>query len=193
MYAVLYSIRIYDLTFAVKDATANSSFLLYFFPFIDSISASQLFYYLFFLHYNFSFQKIIKCDPDDRQKAFDKWGCPSDAETSHEEFLGEDGTVNLISSFGEFYTEWHPPVEIVRALQKKFPDYTFALDFIDEGFCFCGSVDINGEENFSEEEKDMRYYGAYLLNLSHKQLDEFLEVEDGKVKNDIDKFIEKNS
>ena len=41
----------------------------------------------------------------------------------------------------------------------------------------------------------MRYYGAYLLNLSHKQLDEFLEVdeEDGKVKNDIDKFIEKNS
>ena len=144
---------------------------------------------------NFSFQKIIKCDPDDRQEAFDKWGCPSDAETSHEEFLGEDNTVNLINSFGEFYTEWHPPVEIVRALQKKFPDYTFALDFIDEGFCFCGSVDINGEENFSEEEKDMRYYGAYLLNLSHKQLDEFLEVdeEDGKVKNDIDKFIEKNS
>ena len=39
----------------------------------------------------------------------------------------------------------------------------------------------------------MRYYGAYLLNLSHKQLDEFLEVKDGKVKNDIDKFIEKNS
>ena len=143
---------------------------------------------------NFSFQKIIKCDPDDRQKAFDKWGCPSDAETSHEEFLGEDGTVNLINSFGEFYTEWHPPVEIVRALQKKFPDYTFVLDFIDEGFSFCGSVDIKGEENFSEEEKDMRYYGAYLLNLSHKQLDEFLEVdEDGKVKNDIDKFIEKNS
>ena len=143
---------------------------------------------------NFSFQKIIKCDPDDRQKAFDKWGCPSDAETSHEEFLGEDGTVNIINSFGEFYTEWHPPVEIIRALQKKFPDYTFALDFIDEGFCFCGSVDIKGEENFSEEEKDMRYYGAYLLNLSHKQLDEFLEVdEDGKVKNDIDKFIEKNS
>ena len=35
---------------------------------------------------NFSFQKIIKCDPDDRQEAFDKWGCPSDAETSHEEF-----------------------------------------------------------------------------------------------------------
>ena len=94
---------------------------------------------------NFSFQKIIKCDPDDRQKAFDKWGCPSDAETSHEEFLGEDGTVNLINSFGEFYTEWHPPVEIVRALQKKFSDYTFALDFIDEGFCFCGSVDINGK------------------------------------------------
>ena len=143
---------------------------------------------------NFSFQKNIKCDPDDRQKAFDKWGCPSDAETSHEEFLGEDGTVNLINSFGEFYTEWYPPVEIVRALQKKFPDYTFALDFIDEGFSFCGSVDIKGEENFSEEEKDMRYYGAYLFNLSHKQLDEFLEVdEDGKVKNDIDKFIEKNS
>ena len=131
---------------------------------------------------NFSFQKIIKCDPDDRQKAFDKWGCPSDAETSHEEFLGEDDTVNLINSFGEFYTEWHPPVEIVRALQKKFPDYTFALDFIDERFSFCGAVDIKGEENFSEEEKDMRYYGAYLLNLSHKQLDEFREVdEDGKL------------
>ncbi len=143
---------------------------------------------------SFSFQKIIKCDPDDRQEAFDKWGCPSDAQTDLDEFLSEDGTVNLINSFGEFCTEWHPPVEVVRSLQKKFPDYTFALDFIDEGFCFCGSVDINGEENFSEEEKDMRYYGAYLLNLSHKQLDEFLEVdEDGKVKNDIDKFIEKNS
>ena len=37
----------------------------------------------------------------------------------------------------------------------------------------------------------MRYYGAYLLNLSHKQLDEYLEVDEaGKVKNDIDKFIE---
>jgi len=143
---------------------------------------------------SFSFQKIIKCDPDDRQEAFDKWGCPSDAQTDLDEFLSEDGAVDLVSSYGEFLTEWHPPVEIVRALQKKFPDYTFALDFIDEGFCFCGSVDINGEENFSEEEKDMRYYGAYLLNLSHKQLDEFLEVdEDGKVKNDIDKFIEKNS
>jgi hypothetical protein len=144
---------------------------------------------------SFSFQKIIKCDPDDRQEAFDKWGCPSDAQTDLDEFLSEDGAIDLVSSYGEFLTEWHPPVEIVRALQKKFPDYTFALDFIDEGFCFCGSIDINGEENFSEEEKDMRYYGAYLLNLSHKQLDEFLEVdeEDGKVKNDIDKFIEKNS
>ena len=78
-----------------------------------------------------------------------------------------------------------------KIVAKEVSDYTFALDFIDEGFCFCGSVDINGEENFSEEEKDMRYYGAYLLNLSHKQLDEFLEVEDGKVKNDIDKFIKK--
>ena len=146
---------------------------------------------------NFSLQKIIKCDPDDRQEAFDKWGCPSDAQTDLDEFLSEDGAVNLINSFGEFNTESHPPVEIVRELQKMFPDYAFALDYVDEGLGFCGTVDVKGENTSSKKEKDLRYYGAYLLRESKEDLDEFFEDceydDDGNVKDEFDKFVEKNS
>ena len=38
---------------------------------------------------------------------------------------------------------------------------------------FCGTVDSKGEDEFSKQEKDLRYYGAYLLDYSHKELDEF--------------------
>jgi hypothetical protein len=56
-----------------------------------------------------------------------------------------------------------------------FPSYSFALEYIDEQFMFCGCLDIKGEDDHSEEEKDLRYYGAYLLQYSHKDLDEFFE------------------
>ena len=126
---------------------------------------------------NFSFNKIIKEKDDDHEWRWDNWGTRTDAYVldNPDEWQNEDETINLINSFGEFITAWSPPVKVIEKLQKMFPDYTFALDYIDEQFMFCGTVSVKGVDDFSKEEKDLRYYGAYLLNYSHKDLDEFFE------------------
>lgn len=121
----------------------------------------------------------------------DNWDTKWDAYVldNLDEWANDDETVNLVASFGEFQTAWSPPVSVIQKLQKMFPDYSFALDYIDEQFLFCGTVDIKGENHYSEEEKDFRYYGSYLLNHSHRELDEIMEG----WKNDVDEFVEKNS
>ena len=135
---------------------------------------------------NFSFKKILgepKATIDFGKSAnlndwrWDNWGTRTDAYVldNPDEWQNEDETINLINSFGEFITVWSPPVKVIEKLQKMFPDYTFALDYIDEQFMFCGTVSVKGVDDFSKEEKDLRYYGAYLLNYSHKDLDEFFE------------------
>ena len=135
---------------------------------------------------NFSFKKIIK-EPQvtfDLGKSvnytewrWDNWGTRTDAYVidDPDEWQNKDETINLINSFGQFETAWSPPLQVIRKLQKMFPDYSFALDYIDEAFMFCGTVSVKGTDDHSEEEKDLRYYGAYLLNYSHKDLDEFFE------------------
>ncbi len=135
---------------------------------------------------NFSFKKIIK-EPKvtfDLGKSvnytewrWDNWGTRTDAYVidDPDEWQNKDETINLINSFGQFETAWSPPLKVIRKLQKMFPDYSFALDYIDEQFMFCGCLDIKGEDDHSEEEKDLRYYGAYLLQYSHRELDEFFE------------------
>jgi len=149
---------------------------------------------------NFSFEKIVKGQTTPISEwpptptsewRWDNWGTRTDAYVidNLDEWANDDETVNLIASFGQFETAWSPPLLVIRQLQKMFPDYTFALDYIDEQFCFCGCLDIVGEDNYSEEEKDLRYYGSYLLNYSHRELDELME----EWENDVDKFIEKNS
>ena len=124
---------------------------------------------------NFSFNKIIKEKGDDHEWRWDNWGTRTDAYVldNPDEWQNKDETINLINTFGEFITAWSPPVKVIEKLQKMFPYYAFALDYIDEQFCFCGTVDIKGEQTTSEEEKDLRYYGACLLQFSHKELDEF--------------------
>ena len=126
---------------------------------------------------NFSFSKIIPQGEHDNQWRWDNWGTRTDAYVidDPDEWQNEDETINLINSFGQFETAWSPPLAVVRKLQKMFPDYSFALDYIDEQFMFCGCLDIKGEDDYSEEEKDLRYYGAYLLDYSHRELDEFFE------------------
>ena len=108
---------------------------------------------------------------------WDNWGTRTDAYVLNDpdEWQNKDETINLINSFGEFITAWSPPIKVIEKLQKMFPDYTFALDYIDEQFMFCGCLDTKGNDDHSEEEKDLRYYGSYLLNYSHKDLDEFFE------------------
>jgi len=141
---------------------------------------------------NFSFEKIVKGQTTPiAEWRWDNWGTRTDAYVidNLDEWANDDETVNLIASFGQFETAWSPPVKVIQELQKMFPDYSFALDYIDEQFCFCGTVDIKGEQTTSEEEKDLRYYGSYLLNYSHRELDELME----EWENDVDKFIEKNS
>jgi hypothetical protein len=141
---------------------------------------------------NFSFEKIVKGQTTPISEwRWDNWGTRTDAYVidNLDEWANDDETVNLVASFGQFETAWSPPLLVIRQLQKMFPDYTFALDYIDEQFCFCGCLDIVGEDNYSEEEKDLRYYGSYLLNYSHRELDEVMEGWE----NDVDKFIEKNS
>ena len=136
---------------------------------------------------NFSFKKIIK-EPkatiDFGKSAnltewrWDNWGTRTDAyvvDDPADDWQNKDETINLINSFGQFETAWSPPLPVVRKLQKMFPSYSFALEYIDEQFMFCGCLDIKGEDDHSEEEKDLRYYGAYLLQYSHKELDEFFE------------------
>ena len=136
---------------------------------------------------NFSFKKILsepKATIDFGKSAnltewrWDNWGTRTDAyvvDDPADEWQNKDETINLINSFGQFETAWSPPLKVVRKLQKMFPDYSFALDYIDEQFMFCGCLDIKGEDDLSEEEKDLRYYGAYLLNYSHRELDEYFE------------------
>ena len=136
---------------------------------------------------NFSFKKILsepKATIDFGKSAnltewrWDNWGTRTDAyvvDDPADEWQNKDETINLINSFGQFETAWSPPLKVVRKLQKMFPDYSFALDYIDEQFMFCGCLDIKGEDDLSEEKKDLRYYGAYLLDYSHRELDEFFE------------------
>lgn len=136
---------------------------------------------------NFSFKKILsepKATIDFGKSAnlndwrWDNWGTRTDAyvvDDPADEWQNKDETINLINSFGQFETAWSPPLQVVRKLQKMFPDYSFALDYIDEQFMFCGTMDVKGEDNYTEEEKDLRYYGAYLLDYSHRELDEFFE------------------
>ena len=126
---------------------------------------------------NFSFNKIIKEKGDDHEWRWDNWGTRTDAYVldNPDEWQNKDETINLINTFGEFITAWSPPIKVIEKLQKMFPDYTFALDYIDEQFMYCGTVSVKGVDDYSEEEKDLRYYGAYLLNYSHKDLDEFFE------------------
>ena len=127
---------------------------------------------------NFSFNKIIPQGEHDNQWRWDNWGTRTDAyvvDDPADEWQNKDETINLINSFGQFETAWSPPLQVIRKLQKMFPDYSFALDYIDEAFMFCGTVSVKGTDDHSEEEKDLRYYGAYLLNYSHKDLDEFFE------------------
>ena len=157
---------------------------------------------------NFSFKKIIgepKATIDFGKSAnltewrWDNWGTRKDAFVTDfiDEWQNKDKTVNLINSFGEFESYSSPPLKVVRKLQKRFPDYSFALDYVDGGLEFCGTVDSKGEDEFSKQEKDLRYYGAYLLRESHKDLDQFFEDceydDDGNVKDEFDKFMEKNS
>ena len=127
---------------------------------------------------NFSFKKIIPQGEHDNQWRWDNWGTRTDAyvvDDPADEWQNKDETINLINSFGQFETAWSPPLQVIRKLQKMFPDYSFALDYIDEQFMFCGTMDVKGEDNYTEEEKDLRYYGAYLLDYSHRELDEFFE------------------
>ena len=127
---------------------------------------------------NFSFNKIIPQGEHDNQWRWDNWGTRTDAyvvDDPADEWQNKDETINLINSFGQFETAWSPPLQVVRKLQKMFPDYSFALDYIDEQFMFCGTMDIKGADIYTEEEKDLRYYGAYLLDYSHRELDEFFE------------------
>ena len=126
---------------------------------------------------NFSFNKIIRGEGEGNQWRWDNWGTRTDAYVldNPDEWQNEDETINLINSFGQFETAWSPPLQVIRKLQKMFPDYSFALDYIDEAFMFCGTVSVKGTDDHSEEEKDLRYYGAYLLNYSHKDLDELFE------------------
>ena len=127
---------------------------------------------------NFSFNKIIPQGEHDNQWRWDNWGTRTDAyvvDDPADEWQNKDETINLINSFGQFETAWSPPLQVIRKLQKMFPDYSFALDYIDEQFMFCGTMDVKGEDNYTEEEKDLRYYGAYLLDYSHRELDEFFE------------------
>ena len=119
---------------------------------------------------NFSFKKILsepKATIDFGKSAnltewrWDNWGTRTDAyvvDDPADEWQNKDETINLINSFGQFETAWSPPLKVVRKLQKMFPDYSFALDYIDEQFMFCGCLDIKGEDDHSEEEKDLRYY-----------------------------------
>ena len=127
---------------------------------------------------NFSFNKIIPQGEHDNQWRWDNWGTRTDAyvvDDPADEWQNKDETINLINSFGQFETAWSPPLQVIRKLQKMFPDYSFALDYIDEQFMFCGTMDIKGADIYTEEEKDLRYYGAYLLDYSHRELDEFFE------------------
>ena len=126
---------------------------------------------------NFSFNKIIRGEEEGNQWRWDNWGTRTDAYVvdDPDEWQNKDETINLINSFGQFETAWSPPLQVIRKLQKMFPDYSFALDYIDEAFLFCGTVSVKGTDDHSEEEKDLRYYGAYLLNYSHKDLDELFE------------------
>ena len=127
---------------------------------------------------NFSFNKIIPQGEHDNQWRWDNWGTRTDAyvvDDPADEWQNKDETINLINSFGQFETAWSPPLQVIRKLQKMFPDYSFALDYIDAQFMFSGTRDVKGEDNYTAEEKDLRYYGAYLLDYSHRELDEFFE------------------
>jgi hypothetical protein len=131
---------------------------------------------------NFSFNKIIPQPQQDEDWDWydwrnENWNTKWDAyiHDNPDEWQNKDKTINLINSFGEFLTAWSPPIKVVEKLQKMFPHYTFALDYIDEQFMYCGTVSVKGVDDYSEAEKDLRYYGAYLLNYSHKDLDEFFE------------------
>ena len=96
----------------------------------------------------YSFQGFIP-DPGTNDKRDEAWGTKWDAcfcsiEMSAPDFMGY-----------QFETAWAPPIPVVHAMQREFPELNIEMFFEEPGWGFQGSVLHNGtviQEDYEEEE-----------------------------------------
>ena len=51
-----------------------------------------------------------------------------------------------------FNTAWSPPIPVIVALAKHFPQYTFHLEYFEQGAAFCGGFSCPNEDDYYEDD-----------------------------------------
>ena len=102
----------------------------------------------------------------------DNWGTKWDVYLSYGIIANEDETIDLFSTDGKFFTAWAPPIPVIRKLQKDYPDYEFTLEYVDEGWCFAGTLMSSGTDLYITEEKEIINYALRLGTTTEEEIKE---------------------